>query len=115
MATRGKNASWKAVLLQIGSSSASLIGKAGVRRTHNNDHTGLFVAGIEALLEGENCGSISFLAHWMRGHIESEEVKLRDSQCIMLSGIQKVIDALEEDVRYTVSKSRYLLTADGNF
>jgi hypothetical protein len=110
--TRGKNHTWLATILQIGSSSASLIGKAGARRTHNNDHTGLFISGIQALLANENCTSVSILAHWMHGYITTEQIPLRDEISLERSALTQAFSELEEDVRYTVLKQ--VPTGEGN-
>jgi hypothetical protein len=102
--TRGKNRSWKAILVQIGSSSASLIGKGGARKTHNNDHTELLISGITALLERQECASLSFLVHWMHGYITTEEIPLQCDKRIELSALLQSLIELEDDVRYTVYK-----------
>lgn len=46
--TQGDHHSWAAVLLQVGSSSATLIGKSSKRK---NDHTDLLLAGVQNLLK----------------------------------------------------------------
>ncbi len=102
-ATRGRKHSWMPVLLQVGSSSASLIGKGGLRRTHNNDHTAILVSGIQRLLENEGCFSVSFLAHWMQGRIDQEQIVLKGEKQINLSEIAQSLLEVEEDVRYLVS------------
>ena len=102
IATKGPKHSWKATLLQIGSSSASLIGKAGVRRTHNNDLTVLLIAGIQVLLQDKSCSSLSFLVHWMEGHIKTENIPIRSEQSFQLPDLTRVVSSLDEDVRYTV-------------
>ena len=106
--TRGRNTSWSAALLQIGSSSASLIGKANLKETRNNDHSQLFVSGIQTLFENEYCSSLSFLVHWMRGYLTREEIALRREEHIELSALSRTLPELEEDVRYTVVRPSIL-------
>lgn len=100
--TRGPKFSWKATLLQVDFSSASLIGKASVRKTHNNDHTELFVSGVQTLFKSASCTSVSFLAHWMQGYINTEEVTPKAEQSIKVSDLAQIVTDLEEDVRYTI-------------
>jgi hypothetical protein len=105
-AAQGKDRSWKVVMLQVDSGSSSLIGQAGVKRTHNNDHTGLLIAGIEALLEREECEAVVFLGHWMRGYITQETVTVQGEKRLEVSLLAEELLKLEEDVRYTVYRQR---------
>lgn len=102
--TRGKNTSWSAYLLQIGSSSASLLGKGSTRKTHNSDRSELFISGIQSLMINPACSSVSFLVHWMQGLIAAEEITIKQEQQIRLQDTAQFVLNLEEDVRYVVLK-----------
>lgn len=106
--TRGNHHSWTAVLLQIGSSSASLIGKSSLRKTHNNDHSDLLISGIQSLLQEEDCFSLSILVHWMHGYIIDEEIALQGDKHIHELALPEELLKFEEDVRYTIF--RYFTT-----
>ena len=94
----------KAFLLQIGSSSASLVGKGGAKKTHNNDHSELFISGLQTLLNREECTSVSFLVHWMKGLIALEQVHVKQEKNIGISELSIVIRNVEEDTLYIVTK-----------
>ena len=98
----GKNRSWSAVLLQIGSSSAFLVGIANIKKTHNNDRTELLLSGINALMEREECPSLTLLGHWMRGYISTEDVPIEAEKRIDLSVLSGVVSDFEVNIRYTV-------------
>lgn len=102
-ATRGKNNNWATYLLQVGSSSASLLCKGVIRRTHNNDHSEVLLSGIQALLKNENVPSLSFLVHWMHGYITTEEIPVKTEKHVGLPDLPHILLDTEEDVRYTVS------------
>ena len=95
---------YKAFLLQIGSSSATLIGKGGARKTHNNDHSELLISGLQSLLIREECSSVSFLAHWTEGMIAVEQVPVLQVITIAVSDLQNTIRNFKEDTLYIVSK-----------
>jgi hypothetical protein len=101
--TRGEDTRWRSYLLQIGSSSASLVGKGSVRKTHNSDRSAVLVSGIQALLAMRACSSISFLLHWVRGHLATEEVTAKRQELLNATDLPLIVASLEEDVRYVVT------------
>ena len=102
-ATCGRISECRPVLLQTGIGSASLVGKAAARRTHNNDHTGLFVSGLDRLLNSGKCDQLAFLLHWFSGYITTEEVRVTDVRTVAESKLLATVLTTEEDVRYVVS------------
>ena len=88
--------------MQVGSSSASLVGKAGVRRTHNHDHTQMLVSCLELLIADDSCPSMAFLLHWMHGRIDTEPVIARREERVSPDCLSQTIDLIDEDVRYVV-------------
>ena len=102
--TRGSRDSRSAFLVQIGSSSASLVGKGGLRRTHNNDHSALLVAGIRTLMENEACHSITFLLHWMQGFVSKEDIPIKNEQTVNIADLADAVLNIAEDVRYKVTR-----------
>lgn len=102
-ATRGRNLSWPVYILQIGSSSASLVGKGSAKKNAAiNRQAQHFIAGVESLLENNATLSLSFLLHWMTGIIASEEVVVRQQKFVHLTDLAEAISAIEEDVRYLI-------------
>ncbi|HEY3332805.1 MAG TPA: hypothetical protein VGK19_22420 [Capsulimonadaceae bacterium] len=99
--TRGRS-SWVAYTLQIGSSSASLVGKGAIRRTHNNDKSALLISGVEALLGCENVPSITLLLHWMSGWIQNEEVHATCEERVRIENLPETVETMQSDVRYIV-------------
>jgi hypothetical protein len=95
---------WRVVLLQIGSSSASLIGKGGTKRTHNNDHSGLLIDGITKLVKADI--PVYFLVHWMEGNISTEPVLVKGEKQLTIDGLLQEIWGIEEDTRYYVIASK---------
>lgn len=106
VATKGKKDAWEACLLQVGSSSASLIGRGSIKKNARiNDQKDYFVLGVEKLIETENYLSLSFLVHWMHGLIDTEAVDVRDERNIDKLQLRHFIPSMEEDVRYLVSNA----------
>jgi hypothetical protein len=101
-AARGKNKQWPSYVLQIGFSSAKLVGPFPARRTHNNDRSGLLVSGIQSLLADASCPSIAFVLHWFKGHLATEIIPLKDERTVCLTDLARSIYELDEDVRYVV-------------
>jgi hypothetical protein len=103
LATIGNHENWSAYILQIGSSSASLIAKGAIKKNSPNyDRSSLFVSGILSLLARTKLPSICFLAHWMHGYITTEEVVLQDKEDVVISNLHEVMKNIREDVQYTV-------------
>lgn len=99
----GKSPGMDAFVLRIGSSSASLIGKAAPKRTRNNDHTRILSEGIENLIHTHRCPRLRFIAHWFTGYISAEDVSPRERRQIQLNDVARVVSELEEDVLYSVA------------
>ena len=100
--TRGKHLLWSSFLLQVGSSSASLIGKGSAKKSHNNDHSELLVSGIQKIFDETDCHSLSLLAHWMEGYITTEQIALADEQEILIADLPRALLSLAENIRYTI-------------
>jgi|SRR5579872_776665 len=92
-----------ASLVQIGFSSESLIGRAGNRRTRNNDHRGILVAGVRAILDDNPGCGVALLAHTMTGYIAEETVTVREHIRLDMDAWMQLSGDLEEDVRYVVT------------
>lgn len=104
IATKGRKDAWDAYLLQVGSSSASLIGKGSARKNARiNDQSDYFALGVESLMETEEYLSLSFLAHWMHGYIETEAVSVHAEKSVEHTQLRCLLLNLEEDTRYLVS------------
>jgi hypothetical protein len=101
-AARGKNKQWPSYFLQVGSSSAKLVGPFPARRTHNNDRSDLLVSGLQSLLAAVACPSVTFLFHWFKGCLQTETIPLKDERTVGLTDLARSIYDLDEDVRYVV-------------
>jgi hypothetical protein len=102
-ATRGSDKDLAAALIQIGSSSAFLVGRGGVKRTHNNDRRALLLDGVRSIYEANAGCTISLLLHAMRGLIATEPVLVREEIRLDLGRWEAIGGELEEDVRYRIS------------
>lgn len=100
--TRGKNEHWPAYLLQVGFGSAQLVGPFPRRRTHNNDRSGFFIAGLQGLLAAPDCRTVRFLFHWFSGYLHTETIALKDERTVRLAELAQTVHVLVEDVRYIV-------------
>lgn len=104
-ATCGENQGWNAYLLQVGSSSASLInGEPKKKNLHDVSCPALFVSGINTLIEEGSCSSVNFLIHVMLGLIDVEKIRVREQKAIKLIDLAQSLPSSQEDVRYTVTK-----------
>jgi hypothetical protein len=94
-----------------GAGSHRLIGQGTSKKTHNTDRSSVLVDGIQALLELDACYSVAFLFHWMRGLIATEPVTPRWEQRFPISDLARSIPAIEEDVRYVITRPVERLTS----
>ena len=104
-ATKGKNKLWRVFNLQVGSSSASLIGRGAIKvSARNNDRTGLFISGLEALLEEDNRLSLCILIHWMSGSMTTEKFDVSEERPLSLMSFKRDISILQENIRFLVHR-----------
>jgi hypothetical protein len=104
-ATYGENREWVAYILQVGSSSASLINRGVEKKSSSKtNRPELFVSGIRTLLEDGSCSSVTFLMHLMFGLIKTEKICVQEQKVIKLADLAQSMLFLQEDIRYLVTR-----------
>jgi hypothetical protein len=98
---RGKWRDAGSVLLYEGSSAASLFGLTKPR-TKNNDRREDLVAVVRRLVETHDC-YVAFVFHWYHGLLTKEEVPDSGEVRVNVWKLGKLMDNLQEDVRYVIS------------
>ena len=94
---------WRPYLMQVGSSSASLIGKGGIKRTRNNDHRHILVDGVNRILSDHPDAAAAVVVHWMTGRVDAEAVGILRDVRLNIREWTELGGELFEDVRYIIS------------